>query len=243
MTVKTTLGRLPREAIRMLELPRLPQDIIDGFRQFVDLTGTISDACDELGIAGAIASSELFPVNPGKRLVGPALTVRNIRHALQVHKAATDKLSGQSESEAHNLAEPGDVLVIEGVSGCSNMGGQSATMGMRQGEAGAIVEGSIRDPDQYQEMGWPVWCRSYTPITGKWRMQTVEINGVVLIAGVQVRPGDIVCADNAGICFVPRDKAQAVLDVARKIDAGDTRRKQDIEQGVSIAELMTRKYK
>ncbi len=74
-------------------------------------------------------------------------------------------------------------------------------------------------------------------------MQTVEINGVVLIAGVQVRRGDVLCADSAAICFVPREKALAVLDVARKIDAGDSRRKQDIEQGVSIAELMTRKYK
>jgi len=44
---KTTLGRLPREAIRMLELPRLPQDILEGYRRLVDLTGTVSDAMDE----------------------------------------------------------------------------------------------------------------------------------------------------------------------------------------------------
>ncbi len=36
---KTTLGRLPREAIRLLELPRLPQDLLEGCRRLVDLTG------------------------------------------------------------------------------------------------------------------------------------------------------------------------------------------------------------
>ena len=240
---KTPLGRLPREAIRLLELPRLPRDILDAFSALVDLTGTISDALDKVGIVGAIPAAELFPVNPGKRLVGPALTVRNVKHSLDIHRAAQDNASGQGESEAHNLAEPGDVLVIEGITGCSNMGGQSATMGRRQGEAGAIVDGSIRDPDQYREMDWPVWCRGFTPITGKWRTQTVEVNGTVMIACVLVKPGDIVCADNAGICFVPRERAAEVLEVAQQIDAGDTRRKQDIDRGTSVADLMTRQYK
>jgi hypothetical protein len=42
----------------------------------------------------------LPPVNTGKRIVGPALTVRNIAHATQIHKAAHDKTSGQGETEA-----------------------------------------------------------------------------------------------------------------------------------------------
>ena len=243
MAEKKLIGRVPRDAIRLLELPRLPADVIDGFKALIDLTGTISDAFDECGIVGVVCAYVLPPVNPGKRIVGPALTVRNISHATQIHKAARDKSSGQGESEAHNLAEPGDVLVIEGVMGCSNMGGQSATIGMRQGEIGAIVDGTLRDPEQYRAMGWPVWCRGFTPITGKWRMQTVEVNGTVQIAGIAVKPGDLVCADEAGVCFVPHAQAAAVLDAARKIDGADTKRKADIEQGVSVAELMQRKYK
>lgn len=243
MNTKKTLGRLPREAIRTLELPPLPPDLIQGYKALVDLTGTISDSMDELGIVGVIPACTLPPVNTGTRIVGRALTVRNIQRSAQIHKAAQEKTNTQGESEAHNLAEPGDVLVIEGVMGCSNMGGQSATVAKRQGFAGAIVDGTVRDPEQYRGMGWPVWCRGFTPITGKWRMQTVEVNGKVQVCGVQVAPGDLVCADEAGVCFVPREQAAAVLEIARRIDAADTRRKQDIDTGVPVSELMTRKYK
>ena len=240
---KTPLGRLPRDAIRLLELPRLPQDLLAGYHALVDLTGTVSDAMDELGIVGVVPAHVLPLVNTGTRVVGPALTVRNIQRVAQIHKAAQDKTNTQGESEAHNLAEPGDVLVIEGVMGCSNMGGQSATVARRQGFIGAVVDGTVRDPEQYRGMGWPVWCKGFTPITGKWRMQTVEVNGAVQICGVPVRPGDLVCADEAGVAFVPREQAAAVLEIARKIDAGDTKRKADIDAGASVAELMTRKYK
>jgi regulator of RNase E activity RraA len=243
MAEKKTLGKLPREAIRLIEIPRLPASIVDGFKALVDLTGTISDACDELGIVGVVSAYELPPVNSGKRIVGQAVTVRNIRHATQIHKAAQDKASGQGETEAHNLATPGDVLVMQGVMGCSNMGGQSATIARREGFAGAIVDGTLRDPDQYREMGWPVWCRGFTPITGKWRMQTVEVNGTVQISGIAVRPGDLVCADEAGVAFVPYAQAAAVLEASRKIDGGDTRRKADIESGVPLAAILQKKYK
>ena len=241
---KTPLGRLPRAAIRMLELPRLPQDIIEGFKVLVDLTGTISDSMDQLGIVGVVPAYVLPPVTAGKRIVGPALTVRNIQRVAQIHKAATvDKTNTQGETEAHNLAEPGDVLVIQGVMGCSNMGGQSATIAKRQGFIGAIVDATVRDPDGYRSMDWPVWCKGFTPITGKWRMETVEVNGVVEICGVQVRPGDLVCADEAGVAFVPRERAAELLVIARQIDAGDTKRKADIDKGTSISALLTRNYK
>src|SRR6185295_11706060 len=224
--------------------PRLPRDVIEGFQRLVDLTGTISDAMDQLGIVGVVPAYVLPPVTPGTRVVGPAVTVRNIQRVAQIHKAATvDKTNTQGETEAHNLAEPGDVLVIQGVMGCSNMGGQSATIAKRQGFIGAIVDATVRDPDGYRSMDWPVWCKGFTPITGKWRMQTVEVNGTVEIRGVPVKPGDLVCADEAGVAIIPHDKIAAVLEVAQKIDGADSKRKIDIDKGVAINDLITKQYK
>ncbi len=243
MSKKEFRGKLPPEAIGMLELPRLPASVIDGFKALVDLTATVSDVMDELGLVGVVSATELPPITIGKRIVGPALTVRNIPRRNQIHKAAVEGINTMAETDAHCLAEPGDVLVIEGITGCSNFGGQSAAMGLQQRESGAIIDGSIRDPDEERATGFPVWCRGVTPITGKWRLQTVEINGPVRIAGIQVHPGDLVCADDAGICFVPHDRAVEVLDRSRKIEAASSKRKQDIARGIAVSEVVKRKYK
>ncbi len=97
-------------------------------------------------------------------------------------------VSGLGEIEAHNLAEPGDVLVVQGVDQVSNLGGMSATIGRRQGEIGAIVDGGARDVDHSRAIGLPVWSRSVSPITGKWRVETVAVNQPMTICGVAVHP-------------------------------------------------------
>ena len=70
---------------------------------------------------------------------------------------------------------------------------------------------------------------------------TAALHLGLLAAGV--RPGDLVCADEAGIAFVPYARAAEVLEVCRKIDGADTRRKGDIDAGVPLAEILQRKYK
>lgn len=242
-TPPKTLGKLPASAFGALEIPRLSDDIVAGFKALVDLTGTVSDAMDNLGFFAALPASSLPPSLPGKRVVGHAVTVRNVERQQSVHLAAKEAVNRMGETEAYNLAKPGDVIVIEGIFGCSNMGGQSSTIAHRQGCAGAIIDGSYRDPDASRDAGFPVWARGVTQITGKWRLETVAVNTRVSICNVSVDAGDLVLADDAGVVFVPRAHAAAILEEARKIDAGDTKRKQDIDAGVDIGALMTKKYK
>lgn len=242
-TSPKTLGKLPPSAFGTLEVPRLPQEIVDGYAELVDLTGTVSDAMDNLGFSAALPASSLAPSVPGRRVVGHAVTVRNVERQQSVHLAAKEGINRMGETEAYNLARPGDVIVIEGIFGCSNMGGQSATIAHRQGCAGAVIDGSYRDPDASRALGFPVWARGVTQITGKWRLETVAVNVRVRVCNVSVDAGDLVLADDAGVVFVPRAHAVAILEEARKIDAGDTKRKKDIDEGVDIGALMTKKYK
>ena len=240
---KTTLGKLAADAFGMLELPMLPPDILDGFRALPDLTGTASDAMDELGIVGAVPAALLRPTDPAARLVGRALTVRNVAATAPVPDMVKAGVSGLGEIEAHNLAEPGDVLVVQGVDLISNMGGISATIGRRQGELGAIVDGAVRDVDHSRAIGYAIWSRSTSPITGKWRVQTKAINQPVSICGVTVNPGDVVLADETGVCFIPRGRAAEVLQRVQHNAAAEKLREDKIAAGAPIAELMLRKPK
>ena len=133
---------------------------------------------------------------------------------------------------------PGDVLVIEGVPNVSNMGGNSAQTGKRQGEIGAIVQGGIRDVTHQRAVGYPIWASDITPLTGKWRIETAEINGTVVIGGVQVHPGDLVVADDTGVCFIPRDFILEVLEAAEKKGRSEAKRVQAIDSGQSVPDVL-----
>jgi regulator of RNase E activity RraA len=157
---------------------------------------------DELGIAsGVIGASVLKPTIPGCTVVGPALTVRNIPQYTDPIEGARQHVNRMAEFEAHNLAQQGDVLVIQGVANVSNMGGISAQTGKRQGEIGAIVQGGVRDVAHSRALDYPVWASDITPVTGKWRIETVEINGPVQIGEVRVAAGDLVvpASHSAGV--------------------------------------------
>lgn len=235
---KPTLGKLPRAAFGMLDLPPLPPGVVAGFMALSDLTGITSDAMDQLGISGAVPGSVLRPTDPKARVVGRALTVKNRKVEGTVAERVAGKVSGLGDIEAHNLAEPGDVLVVQGVPEVSSMGGIMATVAKRSGEIGAVVDGAVRDIDHSRAIGYPVWSSSVSPMTGKWRIQTEGVNVPVSIAGVAVRPGDLVIADEIGVCFVPRERAAEVLSLAQSIDANEVKRLAKLETGISLAEFI-----
>jgi regulator of RNase E activity RraA len=234
---KALTGKVRRERIGTLELPRLPEPLLAAFRALEDLSGVVSDALDELGIAGAIPSSVLRPTNPAARLCGPALTVLNRPLDVPVALAVKANVSRLGEIEAHNLAAAGDVLVIQGVEGISSMGAISASIGKRQGEAGAVVDGAVRDVGHSRSIGYPLWSKGASPITGKWRIETVAINVPVAICGIPVKPGDLVVADEVGVCFVPHERAADVLTVVRRILQYEEKRMRQIADGVAVPDL------
>ena len=111
------------------------------------------------------------------------------------------------------------------------------------GDAAGIVSpltaGGIRDVGHSRRVGYPVWATEVTPVTGKWRIETVEINGDVQIAGVRVSPGDIVVADETGVCFIPVARAAEVLERALAKAAFEERKCEAIDAGTSVADLPT----
>jgi 4-hydroxy-4-methyl-2-oxoglutarate aldolase len=240
---KRLTGRIAAEHIKLLEVPRPPQGAVERFKALGDPTGIISDTMDELGIpSGVIGASMLRPTMPGTTMVGPALTLRNILQRIDPLKGAHDKVNKMAEFECHNLAQQGDVLVIQGVPEVSNMGGISAQTGKRQGEVGAIVQGGIRDIAHSRSVGYPLWASDITPVTGKWRLEAAEINGAIQIGHVKVSPGDLVVADDTGVCFIPRERIMEVLAAAEEKAKAEDARCKAIDGGIPVPDISRSTY-
>lgn len=237
---RRTLGKLPDAAFGCLDLPAIDATIIQAFHELPDLTGMVSDALDLHGMGGAAGAFELVASLPAARVVGPALTVLNRRRTDDVATAVKNRENRLGDIEAHNLARPGDVLVVQGVAGVSSMGGIAAAIASRQGEAGVIVDGAVRDLESSRGLGLAVWAKGVTPVTGKWRLETVGVNVEVTICNVKVRPGDLVVADSTGVCFIPNAAIADVLATAQAIAQDEDRRQKLIAAGTPIAALAAR---
>lgn len=129
-------------------------------------------------------------------------------------------------------------MVIDGsaVPTASNIGGIMATAVAAKGFSGIVVDGCVRDVENMKRLGLPVWARGATPRTGKHRMELMEFNGQVDIAGVRVSPGDLVLGDSDGVIVVPIELCEEVLLRAEKIAKTEKVLLGAIEAGASAQE-------
>lgn len=233
-------GLVDRERIKKIKFPRVPKAIIDRYLAIDDLTTSVSDVLDSLGIAGAVPASFLKPLAPGHKVVGPAVTIRNLVERKTPTQGYVDKdFIRMSTRDIYYLAEEGDVLVTDtgGDLSVSNMGAQSCTVAKSRGLAGSIVFGAVRDAGSIRELGYPVWTSGITPITGKFRIEAIEMNGPVTVHNVRVEPGDLIVADDSGVCVVPYEHAESLIDEVERIAEAEATMAKLIVEGAPIEEL------
>lgn len=212
---KKLSGIIPKDRIHCFDFTRPSREMIERYLQMEDLTSGISDILDEKGIHGAIPGSVLQPIIPGKRIAGPAITLRHMPERKTVVQKLIDKdrpkLGGVSD--AREIAKPGDVLVCDGGGrmDVSSQGYIAALLMKKKGLAGTILDCGVRDVEGIKKIDYPTWARGITPITGRYRFEAYEINGPVVCAGIQVHPGDLVVADESGVVIVPSSLIEEVL--------------------------------
>lgn len=233
-------GQVPPERISRIKFPRTPRATIERYLRLPDLTTTVSDLLDTLGVNGVVPASHVAPLLPGKKIVGNAVTLRSMPERKTPTQGFLDKEPiKMSTREIYYLSEPGDVLVADfgGNLDVSNMGGQSALVAKTQGLVGAIVNGAVRDLPAIRDIDYPVWAAGVTPITGKFRMEAMEINGPVRVRDVLVNAGDLVVADDSGICIVPAEYIDRVVDEAEQVGGAEDTMRALIKSKAPLSEL------
>ncbi|HSV83483.1 MAG TPA: RraA family protein [Ramlibacter sp.] len=233
-------GQVSVDRISKIKFERPDAAVVQRYLALPDMTTTVSDLLDGYGVRGVVAGSHLKPLQPGKRIVGTAVTLRSMPERKTPTQGYLDKEPiKMSTREIYYLSEPGDVLVADfgGDLEVSNMGGQSALVAKTTGFVAAIVNGAVRDVPAINEIDFPVWSAGVTPITGKFRMEAMEINGPVRLRDIVVYPGDLIVADDSGVCVVPGDKVVELIVEAERICAAEDNMRDLIASKAPISEL------
>jgi RraA family protein len=195
---------------------KVSADIVAKFRELP--VANISDSMSRMTAAGA----KLRPIHAGGVLAGPAFTVKTRPgDNLMVHKAL-------------DIAEPGDIVVVDGGGDLTNslIGEMMTAHAQQRGIAGIVIFGAIRDYDVLHAGHYPVFAAGVTH-RGPYKDGPGEINVPIAIDGMVIAPGDLVVGDGDGLVCVPYEQTAEVLKATEAKHAAELKQIEAIKAGKS----------
>jgi 3-hexulose-6-phosphate synthase/6-phospho-3-hexuloisomerase len=196
----------------------MDEEMIEIFREVS--TPNISDAMHRKG-----AMRDILPINPGKKIVGKAVTVQ------------TFEGDWAKSVEAIDVAGPENVIVIYNGSRYISCWGGLATQSCKmKGVAGVVIDGAVRDLDEIRELDYPIFASSITPNAGEPKGMG-EINAEITCGGRTVRPGDIIVGDESGVVVIPRERGYEIARRAKEVEKTESRLREEIKRGKTLSEV------
>ena len=163
--------------------------------------------------------NRLFCMHDYIRLLNPSKARPLLGTAITVKAPIGDNLFFH---QALDMAQPGDIIVVDGGSGCNrSLAGEiMMRFACKKGLAGIVVDGCLRDSDGIENLDMPIYAKGVTP-QGPFKFGPGEVNVPIACGGQVVFPGDILVGDKDGIVVIRRQDAEAVAEVAQKKKAGE----------------------
>lgn len=166
------------------------------------------------------ADADLVQIVPGSRVAGPARTVACAQgDNLMVHAAMASVQPG--EVLVLTMPEPAPVALV---------GDLLATQAKVHGAAAILVDAAIRDREELEEMGLPIWTR-WVRVKGAEKDTPGSLDVAVTVGGATINPGDILVLDADGVAVVERDDVDRVLAGARSRESKEIAKRERLQSG------------